>query len=270
MGEGYARDDGRVAMTETKRVVAWFSEGVTSAVAAMIAKEVYGDLVHLVSCDTGSEDDDNWRFGADVSRWLDIPLEIIRSEKYADTFDVYEKTGYLVGVQGARCSLEMKKMVRRVYEDLAGDLQVFGYDANEKGRAREFVENNPEIRTWFPLIERGITKTDARQILLQAGIVEPATYGEGFKNANCLKRGCVKGGMGYWNFMRKVRPQVFENMAVMERKIGHSICSREEKGPNGERVKIPVYLDELDPKAGNYKSEPAFQCGLFCGTDGSK
>ena len=250
-----------------ERVVVWFSAGVSSAVAGKLAIEKYSELypVHLVMCDTGSEDDDNLRFANDVSKWLGLPLEIIRNEKYKDTFDVYRQTGFLSGPQGARCTLELKKLPRRQYENLATDLQVFGYDANEQSRAARFVENNPEVRTWFPLIEEGVTKDMARQILLNVGIQEPRTYGEGFNNANCLKRGCVKGGMGYWNHIRKMRPQVFWNMAKMEREIGHAICSQEGKGENGERIKIPVYLDELPKDAGNYNTEPAFQCGLFCG-----
>lgn len=249
------------------RIVIWFSAGVTSAIAAKIAVDTYRDTlpVHLVNTDTGSEDEDNGRFMNDVATWLDLPLEIIRNDKYEDTFDVYRKTGYIVGTAGARCTLELKKLPRRRYENLATDLQVFGYDADEVERAERFRENNPEVAVWFPLIERGITKPMARQMLLQAGIVEPITYSLGFKNANCLRRGCVKGGMGYWNHMRRVRPEVFANMALMEREIGHAICATEERGGDGERVKRPVYLDELDPRAGNYDAEPAFQCGLFCG-----
>jgi hypothetical protein len=161
--------------------------------------------------------------------------------------------------------VELKKAPRRKYENLRTDLQVFGYDADEQGRAIRFCENNPEVNEWFPLIEQGINKDMARQMLVQAGIAEPVTYSLGFKNANCLKTGCVKGGMGYWNHIRRVRPQVFQRMAIVEREIGHAICAREERGESGERIKIPVYLDELDPRAGNYDSEPSFQCGLFCG-----
>jgi PP-loop superfamily ATP-utilizing enzyme len=250
-----------------ERVVIWFSAGVTSAVAARIAADKYQGVlpVHLVTCDTGSEDDDNWRFANEVSVWLDLPLEIIRSDKYTDTIDVYERTGYIAGTAGARCTVELKKAPRRKYENLRTDLQVFGYDADEQGRAIRFCENNPEVNEWFPLIEQGINKDMARQMLVQAGIAEPVTYSLGFKNANCLKTGCVKGGMGYWNHIRRVRPQVFQRMAIVEREIGHAICAREERGESGERIKIPVYLDELDPDAGNYDSEPSFQCSLFCG-----
>lgn len=249
------------------RVVVWFSAGVASAVAAKIAADKYAGIlpVHLVNTDTGSEDDDNFRFMDDVAAWLDIPLEIIRNEKYVDTFAVYDSTGFMKNEFGAKCTVELKKVPRRQYEDLRGDLQVFGYDADEIERASRFTENNPEVNAWFPLIEAGITKPMARQMLAQAGILEPVTYSLGFKNANCLKRGCVRGGMGYWNHMRKVRPGNFWNMAAKEREIGYAILATETTGENGERIKTPVFLDELDPQAGNYDAEPAFQCGLFCG-----
>lgn len=249
------------------RVVIWFSAGVTSAVAAKIAADTYmGKLpVHLVNTDTGSEDDDNFRFMNDVSAWLNIPLEIIKSEKYNDTFEVYDDAGFFKNEYGARCTVELKKKPRLKYQNLATDLQVFGYDADEIDRAERFVENNPEVTTWFPLIERGITKTVARQILAKNGIVEPITYSLGFKNANCLKRGCVKGGMGYWNHIRKVLPHVFWNMAKKEREVGYALCSMYRKSESGAYERIPVFLDELPPDAGNYNAEPAFQCGLFCG-----
>lgn len=250
-----------------ERVVIWFSAGVTSAVAAKIAVDKYAGIlpVHLVNCDTGSEHDDNLRFMRDVAVWLGLELEIIRNEKFRDTAEVYLSSGFIKNQHGAKCTYELKKLPRRQYENLATDLQVFGYDADEQGRAATFVQNNPEVSVWFPLIERGITKPMARQILMQAGIAEPITYSLGFNNANCLKAGCVKGGMGYWNHYRRVFPEQFERMAKLEREIGYAICSREERGANGERIKIPVYLDELDPGAGNYDAEPAFQCGLFCG-----
>lgn len=240
------------------RIVIWFSAGVTSAIAAkVIVDENNGKYpTHLVNTDTGSEDEDNLRFMYDVSAWIGVPLEIIRNPKYIDTFDVYRKVNYFKNEYGARCTVELKKMPRRKYEDLENDLQVFGFDADETERADKFRKNNPEVNAYFPLIVQGITKDMARQMLFEAGIKEPRTYGEGFKNANCLRRGCVKGGLGYWNHIRKMRPEVFENMAKLEREIGYAINRRGDQ---------PVYLDELEPDAGNYNAEPAFQCSLFCG-----
>lgn len=251
--------------TYVKRIVIWFSYGVTSAVAGKLTLDQYKDRfpIHLVCCDTGSEDEDNIRFGHDVANWLGIPLEIIRNENYTDTFDVYDSSRFFKNKSGAKCSTELKKKPRLAYQK-RGDLQVFGFDTDEKARARRFKKNNPEVLPWFPLISAGITKSDARQILMAAGIVEPRTYAEGFNNANCLARGCVKGGMGYWNQIRKVRPEIFERMALKERELGYSLLVKETY-PNGRRVQTPIYLDELDPNDGDYKSEPAIKCGLFCG-----
>lgn len=248
------------------RVVIWFSAGVTSAIAAKLTVDKYRDVlpVHLVTCDTGSEDEDNHRFGNDVAEWIGLPLEVVRNEKYIDTFAVYDDVKFLTSPHGARCTTELKKLPRRKYENLATDLQVFGYDADERHRAERFAENNPEVTAWFPLIDAGITKDMARQMLKQVGIVEPITYSQGFKNANCLKRGCVKGGMGYWNHIRKMRPDVFDNMAKKERELNFAINSVEKK-EGGKRIKMPVFLDELPPHWGDYDSEPGFQCGLFCG-----
>ncbi len=253
-------------MIKVERVVIWFSAGVTSAIAAKVAVDKYRSLYpcHLVNTDTGSEDDDNLRFMHDVSTWLDLPLEIIRNEKYEDTFAVYDASGFMANQYGAKCTTELKKKPRLKYQNLATDLQVFGYDASEQKRADRFGQNNPEVTAWFPLIEQGITKSKCRQMLMDAGIAEPLTYSLGFKNANCLKRGCVKGGMGYWNHIRKVRPEVFWSMAKKERELNYAINSVE-KREDGKRIKIPVFLDELDPDAGNYEAEPVFQCGLFCG-----
>jgi len=254
-------------MNSIERVVVWFSAGVSSAVAAKLAINKYDGIlpVHLVNTDTGSEDDDNFRFMDDVSKWLETPVEIIRNEKYENTIDVYYKVKFIKGPYGTRCTTELKKRPRREYENLATDLQVFGFDADEAHRAERFATNNPEVRTWFPLNEQGITKMAARQMLLEAGISEPRTYALGFNNANCLKTGCVKGGMGYWNHIRKVRPDVFWRMAKVERDIGHSICVKVKDDGNGKREQLPIFLDELHPNDGNHKSEPAIQCGLFCG-----
>jgi 3'-phosphoadenosine 5'-phosphosulfate sulfotransferase (PAPS reductase)/FAD synthetase len=246
-----------------ERVVIWFSAGVTSAVAAKLALNKYAGVypVHLVNCDTGSEDEDNYRFMRDVSDWLGLPLEIIRSEKYKNTFDVYDNSGgFFKSRYGAPCTTKLKKKPRLKYQNLATDLQIFGYDAKEAHRAERFNHHNPLVMTWFPLIELGIDKNEARQMLLKAGIQEPRTYAEGFNNANCLAAGCVKGGIGYWNHIRKMRPEVFWRMAEKEREIGYALLTQVVDG-----VSTPVYLDELDPNAGNHQSEAAIQCGLFCG-----
>ena len=98
-----------------KRVVIWFSAGVTSAVAAkIVADEFQASIpIHLVNTDTGSEDEDNFRFMRDVSDWIEIPLEIIRNEKYRNTFDVYDSSKFFKSPEGAKCTVELKKKPRQ-------------------------------------------------------------------------------------------------------------------------------------------------------------
>ena len=80
-------------------------------------------------------------------------------------------------------------------------------------------------------------------------------YRLGYLNNNCI--GCPKGGMGYWNKIRRDFPETFERMANLERDIGATVLRS--KGES-------LYLDELDPARGNHADEPSFECSLLCTT----
>lgn len=241
------------------RVVVWFSCGAASAVAAKCAITDYGSTheVVLAYCDTGAEHPDNGRFLRDCEEWLGHPVIMLKNEKYEDTWDVWEKTQWLVGPAGARCTGELKRNVRKTFEDRMGDIQVFGYCAEEKHRADRYRENNKLVWLETPLIDRGLTKADCLAVLREAGIELPAMYELGFRNNNCIP--CVKGGAGYWNLIRRVFPEQFARMAKVERQLNTAINKRYE---NGERIR--VFLDELPEDAGNYEAEPDIECGIAC------
>jgi len=249
---------------EDRRVVCWFSCGVTSAVAAKLTLWDFPDSdVRIVYCDTNSEHPDNARFLKDCEVWYDHEIEIVRSEKYKDIWDVFEKTRYLAGIHGARCTTELKKLVRRNYER-PDDIQVFGFDSSEQKRADLFRQNNIEVDLRTPLLDKNLSKSDCANIILKAKIEVPEIYRLGFRNANCL--GCPKGGAGYWNLTRRTFPEVFERMAKVERELDVAINKTySAPGRKGERVR--VFLDELDPDAGNYEAEPSLECGLLCGVE---
>lgn len=232
------------------RVLSWFSSGAASAVATRLALADWDDVT-VFRTDPGSEHPDNARFSAECAAWFGSPVHLITGGRYTDTWDVWESTGYLVGPTGARCTVELKKRARwSIERDY--DAQVFGYTVEEAHRADRFRAGNPDVQLLTPLIDRGLTKADCLGMLERAGIELPAMYRLGFNNNNCI--GCVKGGMGYWNHIRVVFPETFARMALLERKIGHSILS-DESGP--------VWLDELDPARGN-RNEPMPDCSLLC------
>lgn len=203
------------------RVVAWFSAGAASAVATKLVLETSGDReVVVVYTNPGSEHPDNERFLDDCERWFGRSIVRLRSEKYRDTWDVWERERYLVGVDGARCTTELKRRPRFAFERPT-DEQVFGYTAEEVGRVERFREQNPGVMLSTPLVDRGLTKSDCLAIIDRAGIELPAMYRLGYRNNNCV--GCPKGGVGYWNKIRRDFPDVFDRMAKLERNIGHAI-----------------------------------------------
>lgn len=245
------------------RVLSWFSCGAASAVNAKLAVEKYGDSCEVLYCDTFAyEHPDNRRFFKDVERWIGREIKILKSEHYADIYDVFEKTRFLAGPHGARCTTELKKNVRKSYQTI-DDIHALGYTSEETGRIKQFKRENPELLTDFVLFEAGITKVECYRRVAEAGIELPEMYKLGYKNNNCI--GCVKGGMGYWNKIRKDFPEMFEKMAQMERKLNHALNRKEvgKRGTDGHQV-INVFLDELAPLAGRYEREPDIECGVMC------
>lgn len=235
-----------------QRTVVWFSAGAASAVAAkLIIAEKPANLV-LAYTDPGAEHPDNKRFMAECEQWFGYPVTYLKSEKYVDTWDVWEKERFLVSPQGARCTTELKKKIRRKFQ-LHDDIQVFGYTSEEEHRADRFREQNPEVNLRTPLIEHGLTKQDCLAMVDRAGIELPAMYKLGYQNNNCI--GCPKGGMGYWNKIRVDFPEVFNRMALLERKLDNTVLRS-----NGK----PLFLDDLDPKRGHHAKEPSFECSLLC------
>lgn len=239
------------------RVLCWFSCGSASAVAAKLAVEKYKELAEVIYCDTlAYEHPDNLRFLKDVSKWIGKEIKIIGSKKYKDIFDVFEKTKYLVGPRGARCTVELKKRVRMEYQR-PDDIHVFGFTREEKKRVERFKEQNFEASE-FPLLDNGISKDDCHRIIKEAGIEQPAMYRLGYKNNNCI--GCVKGQAGYWNKIRRDFPESFKRMAEMERKIGAAI----NKSYAGDGKRKRVFLDELPEDAGRGIKEKDIECGVIC------
>ena len=239
------------------RVISWFSCGAASAVASKLAIKEHG-LVEVIYQETYSEHPDNERFLRDCEEWFGQDIKRLSSKKYHDIWDVFEKTRYLSGVYGARCTGELKRKVAEDYIQHGIDLEIFGYTADEPKRIKDFIKNNPERRGQYILMERGLTKEDCLGMLNRAGIEIPAMYRLGYTNNNCI--GCVKGQMGYWNKIRVDFPDVFDRMAKLERKFDAAIC----KSYAGDGERKRVFLDELDPEAGNHIDEPRISCGIMC------
>jgi hypothetical protein len=226
--------------------VSWFSAGVSSFIACYLEKETIDKIMYIHIDD---QHEDTMRFLRDCEKALGKKIEILQSP-YKSVSRVIQQFRYINGVAGATCTRILKKRVRKEWEYGKTDLTyVWGYDISERHRAERLQEAFPEHKHIFPLIDRGLTKEDSHGLCSSLGIKRPAMYDLGYRNNNCI--GCVKGGMGYWNKIRKDFPEVFAERARLEREIGASCI-------NG------VYLDELEPDRGRFDDEVLEECSIFC------
>lgn len=209
------------------------------------------DIDEIIYTHVTNQHPDSLRFLHDCERLLGRKIKILQSEQYASVDDVIERTRCINTAYGAPCTKWLKKQVRMDWERKNFDHHIYvrGYDMDEQGRADGVIKAMSDYEHEFPLIDHGLTKAECHGIADKLGLKRPAMYDMGYKNNNCI--GCVKGGMGYWNKIRKDFPEVFERRAKQERMIGHSCI----KG---------VFLDELGPERGDMNTEIMEDCTISC------
>jgi len=151
-----------------KDIIAWWSGGVTSAVACKKAIEIFGiERVRVIMIDTKNEHPDTYRFKHDCERWYGLPIEIITGigEKYGNIFDVWRKHKSLNTATGAICSTQLKRMVREKWEKENPNYthQVFGFEFDKKefNRALSMTMNHGHrVKAIYPLLMFGLDKKD--------------------------------------------------------------------------------------------------------------
>lgn len=240
-------------------IVVWFSHGAASAIAWQETLLQYGErcIVRAVNNPVAEEDEDNHRFGRDVAAWLGQPLTDWRNPKYpsASAVDVWDQRGAMVFPHGAPCTVHLKKEARQDYErQHRVDWHVLGFTADERKRFDRFVLT--ERSNVLPvLIDANLSKQDCMDRLLNAGVLPPRVYAEGYPNANCI--GCVKAtSPTYWNLVRRTRPEVFAQRAEQSRRLGVRLVRYQ-----GKRI----FLDELPEHAqGRPLKSMDVDCGIFC------
>lgn len=267
-----------------KRVIGWWSGGVTSAVACKLSMALYGKKnVRIIFIDTGNEDDDTYRFMKDCEKWYGVDIETISAigDKYGSIQDVWIKYKGMNFAHGAICSSELKREVRiRWQKDAKYDHQVFGFDMDEPKRARAMTINYPKSKPIYPLLMHGMSKEMCIEYLGNAGIQIPNAYSLGFRNNNCLKTGCVQGGIGYWQKMKRDMPGAFDAMAKMEHKLtelkGAPVTMCKNQSNKAKLSGNTLLFLKSHPKYPHVKTiddvkgrepEPLFECNGFCGTN---
>ena len=233
--------------------VSWFSAGVSSAVATKLCID---EIDRIIYTHIDNQEADTMRFIRDCEAWFGKPVEILQSP-YKNVETAILQMRFINSPHGPACSRVLKRRLRQEWEmEQERPLVYFwGLDASEKElkRARNLPKSMPKQEHRFPLIEHGICKEQAHQMLAAAGIRRPRMYDLGYHNNNCV--GCVRGGAGYWNRIRVTHPEAFAAMAALERKIGATCMMKKKKR---------LFLDELDQKAGRHAGPIVGECGIMC------
>jgi len=243
-----------------KTIAVWFSCGAASAVAAKQTIDMYGKThnILVVNNPIKEEHEDNRRFLKDVSEWIGYPILEAKNKNFpnASIVEVFDKEKYMGGVAGAPCTMKLKKMARYQFElENNIDSHVLGFTVDEWTRQKNFSEH--ERGNSLPILVSSLTtKDDCFKILNKANIRLPEIYSMGFPNANCV--GCVKASSPtYWNLVRKLFPEVFEQRAEQSRRIGARLVRVKNKR---------IFLDELKPTDVGAQMK-SWECGIFCDTE---
>lgn len=273
------------------KIICWWSGGITSAVACKVAIDLFGkDRCRVIMIDTCNEHEDTYRFKDDCAKWYGIPIEVITAigSKYQNIQDVWRKYESLNTANGAVCSSDLKRAVRKQWQKTNEyQHQVFGFEFDKKefNRAKSLSEYYPEANGIYPLLMVGYDKDKCIEVVQNAGIEIPVVYKLGFRNNNCFNTGCVQGGIGYWQKMKRDFPDKFDAMARMEHELtnekGQPVTMLKDQGKDAKRLvqetgvkwkqflflkKHPDYpelkcIDDMPAQ----EVKPLNECNGFCG-----
>lgn len=276
-----------------KKVICWWSGGITSAVACKLAIDLYDkDNCRVIMLDTKNEHKDTYRFKRDCEKWYDLEIEVLSviGDTYKSIEDVWYKHKQLNTANGAVCSYMLKRKVREKWEKSnEWSYQVFGFEFENKeiNRAKALKLNHSHTNPIFPLLMFGLSKQDCIEIVNNENIKIPVPYQLGYQNNNCLKTGCISGGIGYWQKIQREMPDVFSKMAKIEHDLtslrGYQVTmlkdqskeARDKIKETGDKRAGLVFLKKhkdypynkcIDDMNGR-EPEPLTDCNGFCGVN---
>ena len=120
------------------KFLAWFSCGVTSAVACKLAIDKYGDDVDIWYIETGAAHSDNQRFIEDCENWYGRKILTARHPKFKNPLEIAAIEVFNTP-WGAPCTKYLKKEVRqRIEKNYTQPIHVFGFEYNKKEINRAF------------------------------------------------------------------------------------------------------------------------------------
>lgn len=207
--------------------VVQMSSGIASAYAAHRVIDRYGpDRVTLLFADVArdggewweGEDPDNYRFLAEVTKALDVPLVTVSDGR--GVWGLAEAMNMIPNNRVPFCSrvLKHEPCLRWLEANTDPDATTLhiGIDLSEVHRCENISARWHPWRVDYPLMWKPMAlKPDAMAWSRSLGIDPPRMYAEGFQHANCAGA-CVRMGNGAAEHLLRQRPKVFMAMEARE------------------------------------------------------
>lgn len=259
-----------------------YSSGLASTEALERTIERYGkantialfaDVKGASTSEHAGEDADNYRFMADVERYLGI--EIVRIVEGRDIwqamFDARAITIPVGKTRVARCSIDLKRkpLDAWIVERYAPDecIRVAGLDWSERHRIDDFVATVAPYRCWLPLNEPPYVDS----CLLadkweKRGIAPPKLYEDGFSHSNCGGF-CVKAGQAHFARLYQTNRPRYLFHADKEARFRAEInpkatILRDRRGGTSRPMTLYEFAERLD-RGEAYDQDDWGGCGCF-------
>lgn len=265
-------------------IVIQLSGGVASWAAARLIIDAEGsDHVTLLFADTLIEDDDLYRFLGDAEKNLGLPIE--RTADGRTPWELFRSEKFIGNTRVDICSRVLKRELLRSWLDEHhpdGVRVAVGIDWTEIHRCDRITEGlRPHVAV-YPLIDAGIDKVQAFEMLAETGIPEPDLYKLGFEHNNCGGF-CVKAGQAQFARLLITKPERYamheaeeeatrdffgKDVAILRDRRKASVAAwNEEHQPEKLRKAIPMTLREFRERVatGDYDASDIGGCG--CATD---
>lgn len=192
-----------------KHVVMLSGGGSSWATARRVVQRHGRCNVTLLFADTRAEDDDLYRFLADVEDDLGIGITWVQDGR--SPWDVFDAEHIIGNTRVAICSRVLKVEPCRRWlaanADPSDTTLYMGIGWWESHRLPAIVRNWSPFPVEAPLCDPPYPdKPQIAREMAEAGIREPALYRAGFEHNNCAG-GCVRGGQAQWAHLLKVYPE---------------------------------------------------------------
>ena len=206
-------------MIATTKYIVSYSGGLCSFWAAKRCVEQYGrDNTILLFADTLYEDEDLYRFNADVEKHLGIT--ITRLCYGLNPWELFAKEGLIGNNRFKVCSVRLKRQLLDDYMAAHFEMDrdqhnafkphgvvVMGFDWNEQHRLDEMRKAHLSWDVIAPMTDPPYWDKCRMMREAEAIGVRPArSYYQGFGHDNCGGR-CVSAGISHWVHLLKTRPE---------------------------------------------------------------